>query len=67
MENKTTTTKEDQELEILIAMEDSLLKASQLARCYELAFDLRSSVVFIMNLWKEFHGEPHRMAKEFGL
>lgn len=67
METNKTIKQQDQELEILIAMEDSLLKASQLARCYELAFDLRSSVVFIMNLWKEFHGEPHRMAKELGL
>ena len=65
MENNTK--QQDQKLEILIAMEDSLLKASQLARCYELAFDLKSSVVFIMNLWKEFHGKPHPMAKEFGL
>lgn len=67
MEINKTIKQQDQELEILIEMEKSLIKASQLARSYELAFDLRSSVVFMMNLWKDFHGKPHHMAKEFGL
>lgn len=58
---------EDKKLEILLAMEDSLLKASRLVSMYEFAFDIKSKVVFMMNLWKEFYGKPHPKAKEYGM
>lgn len=60
-------TEEDKKLEILLAMEDSLLKASHLVSLYEFAFDIRSKVVFMMNLWKDFYDKPHPRAKEYGL
>lgn len=68
--NMSKTKKEQEEeykLEILTAMESSLIEASRLARIYEFAFDLRSSVVFLMKLYKDFHGFPHKSASQFGL
>jgi hypothetical protein len=60
-------TDEDKKLEILMAMDSSLIEASRLARFYEFAPDLRSSVVFLMRLYKDFHGFPHKESKSFGL
>jgi hypothetical protein len=60
-------TQDDKKLEILLAMENSLLEASKLVFLYEFAFDIRSRVKFMMNLWKEFHGKPHHRAVEYGL
>lgn len=60
-------TEEDKKLEILLKMDESLLEASRLVRLYDFAFDIKSSVIFMMNLWKEFNGKPHPRAKEYGL
>jgi hypothetical protein len=60
-------TEEDKKVEILIAMEDSLLEASRLVCAYEFASDIKSRVFFMMNLWKDFYGEPHPKAKDFGI
>jgi hypothetical protein len=59
-------TEEDKKLEILLAMENSLLDASKLVSLYEFASDIRSRVKFMMNLWRDFYGKPHPRAKEYG-
>jgi len=60
-------TEEEKKLEILVTMEESVLSATKLARMYDFAFDLKSSVVFVMNLYKEFHGKKHKTAHQYGL
>lgn len=58
---------EDKKLEILLRMEDSVLEATKLTRAYDFAFDIRSSVVFVMRLYKEFYGKKHKTANQYGL
>lgn len=68
--NMPKTKKEQEEeykLEILMVMDNSLIEASRLARIYGFAADLKSSVIFIMKLYKDFHGFPHKSASSFGL
>lgn len=59
-------TNEDKKLEIILEMESSLLEASRLARYY-FGFDLKGSIIFLMKLYKDFHGVEHKQAKSFGL
>jgi hypothetical protein len=58
-------TEDDRKLEILLAMETSLLKASELVREMDLSYNINTRIKFMMNLWQEFYGEPHPIAKEF--
>lgn len=60
-------TEDDRKLEILLAMETSLLEASHLVSAYGLAFgtSIKDRIRYMMNLWQEFHGSPHPIAKEF--
>lgn len=60
-------TKDEIKMEILLKMEDSVLEATTTARYYDLAFDIKSSVIYVMNLYKEFHGKPHSSAHLYNL
>lgn len=66
MRTEDFKTNEDKKIEILLKMDSSLIEASRLSRYY-FGFDLRGSVVFLMKLYKEFHGTEHKSAKSFGL
>jgi len=66
MRTEEFKTDEDKKLEMLLKMDSSLLEASRLARYY-FGFDLKGSIIFLMKLYKDFHGVEHRQAKEFGL
>jgi hypothetical protein len=60
-------TEDDKKIEILSVMEHSLLDASHLVSAYGLAFgtSIKDRIRYMMNLWQEFYGEPHPIAKEF--
>lgn len=58
---------DDRKMEILLMMDKSLLQAHRLVKEYDFANDIRSSVVFMMKLWKDFYGTEHPKAKEYGL
>lgn len=60
---------DDQQLEILEAMEKSVKNAVNLARDYfpMACWDLKTATRFCLMLYAEFYGKPHKLAHEFGL